>query len=97
MTDRQWTRLGFWTGALVLAPGVVMLAQDHVRTLVELAVIGVVIVLAVMPFVLLYGVLTALLGPTRGYRTPQQQKARRLTGALIGPALVLGALLGQDD
>lgn len=97
MDDRGWTRLGFWTGALVLAPGLVMLAQDHLRTIVEVAVIAGVVVLAVMPFVLLYGALTAVLGPSRGPRTPQQQTARRVTGGLLGPALLLGVFLGQDD
>lgn len=97
MDDRGWTRLGLWTGALVLAPGVVMLAQEHLRLLVELAVIAVVIVLAVAPFVLLYGVLTAVLGPSRGPRTPGQQTARRVTGGLLGPALVVGALISLDD
>lgn len=97
MTDRGWTRVGLWTGALVLAPGLVMLAQDHLRTLVELAVIAAVVAGFVAPFVVLYGALTALLGPTRGPRTPQQRRARRVTGALLGPAILLGVVLGQDD
>jgi len=97
MDDRGWTRVGLWTGALVVAPGLVMLAQEHLRTIVELAAIAAVVAGFVAPFVVLYGVLTALLGPSRGPRTAGQQTARRVTGGLLGPAILLGVVLGQDD